>query len=97
MEPAKNGTEFKYKDKIYANYFLNITENINITIKIKKNDDGSSNDNDGDGLSKGIIALIIIGSIVLLLIIIIIIICIFKKKKVTNLEIEEKSELLNTM
>ena len=25
MEPAKNGTEFKYKDKIYANYYLNIT------------------------------------------------------------------------
>ena len=95
MESVKNGIEFKYKDKIYANYYVNISKSINISIKINNNPSDDSKGDNG-GLSGGIIALIIIGSVVLLLFILLIIICICKKKKVSNLEIEDRSELLNT-
>ena len=57
------------------------------------------NDNDGqqkEGLSTGIIVLIVVGSIIVVLaIIIIIIFVISRKRKLSNKDIEEKSQQLN--
>ena len=97
LEAAKNGTKFKNGEKIYINYYLNITENINISIKAEYDGPKNKEDDDkGKGLPTHIIVLIIVGSLIVLIIIIIIIICVIsKKKKVSNSEIEEKTQQLN--
>ena len=106
LEAVKNGTVFKNKEKIYLNYFVNITENTTITIKPEKKDkeeetsDEPQNNDDDDkkGLSTGIIVLIVVGSIVVVIaIILIIIIMISRKKKLSNEEIEEKTQQLNSL
>ena len=117
LEAVKNGKEFKDKDKIYVNYFVNITKDIIIRIKTQEDEtsdvpsdvpsdnpsDESNkpiNDNDGqqkEGLSTGIIVLIVVCSIIvaLAIIIIIIIFVISRKRKLSNKDIEEKSQQLN--
>ena len=102
LESVKNGTKFNNKDKIYINYYVNITEEIHITVKVendgKENDDKDKNKKkeEKEGLSTGIIVLIVVGSLIgLSIIILIIFILISKKKKITNEEIEEKSEQLS--
>ena len=97
LEAAKNGTKFKKGEKIYINYYVNISENSHISIKTESDEPKNKEDNDeGKGLPTSIIILIIIGSIILLIIIIMIIICVIsKKKKVSNNAIEEKAQQLN--
>ena len=99
LELSPNGTEFTYPKKIYVNYYVNITENTTISIIYKGNEDGG-NKNKGDkkGLSTVMLVLIIVGSIlVVALIFIVIVICVSKNKKVSNSEIEEKTEMLSPM
>ena len=96
LEAVKNGTGFKIKNKIYVNYFINITDNSTIKIKVVKQDDSHKKEDDKDGLSTGIILLIIIGAIIVLAAIVIFIIFIIKRKKqLTNAEIEDKTQQLN--
>ena len=104
LEAVKNGTVFKNKDKIYVNYFVNITENTIITIKSKKDkeeetsDKPQNNDDKKEGLSTGIIVLIVVGSaVVVIAIVLIVIIIISKKKKLSNEDIEEKTQQLNSI
>ena len=92
LEVTKNGTEFTYKNKIYANYFVNITEDTNIRIIIKQNEKSENK----KGLPTLIKVLIIVGSILVLIIIIIVVFYIFKRKKLLSIkEIEEKTEQLD--
>ena len=96
LKPSPNGTEFTYQDKIYVNYFVNITENttLSIVLKNKHNND----DSDKNGLSTGILVLIIVGSaLVLIIIIVLIVICVSRKNKLSNSEIEEKTQQLNAI
>ena len=96
LEAVKNGTVFKNKDKIYVNYFVNITKNTTITIKSEKNKDKDKDKK--EGLSTGIIILIGVGSVVLVIaIVLIIFIIISKKKKLSNEDIEEKTQQLNVI
>ena len=97
LEAVKNGTKFKKGEKIYINYYVNISENSHISIKAESNEPKNKEDDDkGKGLPTSIIVLIIVGSIILLIIIIMIIICVIsKKKKVSNSVIEEKTQQLN--
>ena len=104
LEAVKNGTVFKNKDKIYVNYFVNITENTTITIKSEKDkeeetsDKPQNNDDKKEGLSTGIIVLIVVGSaVVVIAIVLIVIIIISKKKKLSNEDIEEKTQQLNSI
>ena len=92
LKPSPNGTEFTYQDKIYVNYFVNITENTTLSIVLK------NNDSDKNGLSTGILVLIIVGSaLVLIIIIVLIVICVSRKNKLSNSEIEEKTQQLNAI
>ena len=118
LEAVKNGTVFKNEDKIYLNYFVNITEKTTITIKSEKKDkddetsdepqddeeeetsDEPQNDDDDDkkGLSTRIIILIVVGSVVVVIaIVLIVIIIISKRKQLSNEEIEEKTQQLNSL
>ena len=99
LEAVKNGTEFKINNKIYINYYVNITDNSTIKIKVeKKPDDSHNKKDDKDGLSTGHILLIILGAIIVLAAIVIIIIIIKKKnKQLTNTEIEDKAQQLNPL
>ena len=45
LEVAKNGTEFKYQDKIYVNYFVNITEDTKISILVDNNNNEDESEN----------------------------------------------------
>ena len=88
LEAVNNGTIFKDKDKIYVNYYVNITNDTYISIK----------DTSDKGLSTGIIILIVVGSvIVLILIVMIIFIVVSKKKKLSNEDIEDKAQQLNSL
>ena len=96
LEAAKNGTKFKKGEKIYINYYVNITKNTNIFVKAENDEPKNKEDDKGKGLPTSIIALIIVGSIILLIIIIIIIICVVsKKKQISNNEIEDRTQQLN--
>ena len=99
LEAVKNGTEFKINNKIYINYFVNITDNSTIKIKVeKKPDDSHNKKDDKDGLSTGHILLIILGAIIVLAALVIIIIILKKKnKQLTNTEIEDKAQQLNPL
>ena len=88
---------FKYRDKIYVNYYTNITNIIEIKITPEKEENKNDN-NEPKGLSRTSLILIIIGSIVLvLLIIIVIIFVISKKKNISSSEIEDKTQQLNPL
>ena len=85
---------FKNNDKIYVNYYTNITNTIEIRIKPekKKNNKGK----DKDGLSTIALIFIIVGSVIALIFIITIIyLIISKKKKITNDDIEDKTQQLS--
>ena len=144
LEPVENGTLFQEKIKIYANYFVNISENTQITISTKpindsdinpdepeeepqeteeeseeseeesqepeeeseepeeeseepeeESDNSHNNSDDKKTLSKNMIALIVIISILVIIgIILFVIFCCFKNKRISNEEIEKKSEQL---
>jgi hypothetical protein len=97
LESAKNNTMFKYRDKIYVNYYTNITNIIEIKITPEKEENKNDN-NEPKDLSRTSLILIIIGSIVLvLLIIIVIIFVISKKKNISSSEIEDKTQQLNPL
>ena len=89
---------FTKGDKIYVNYFLNITNNATIIVKTNKDDDEipepPNDKKDGNnGLSLGIMILIIISSILVISIIIIIIVFVIKKKKNKFIkDLEQKNE-----
>ena len=96
LEAAKNGTAFKNRDKIYVNYFVNITKNINIFIKVVKENEMEEEDENNEEkkdkisdkkgwLSTGIIILIVIFSVIIV-ILIFLIIYFLKKKKNDNFE-----------
>ena len=100
LTAINNNTKFKKNDMIYANYYINITEDININIIPIKNDKEDNNNNaipeDNEGLSTGIILLIIfVIIIVLILIIFIIIIIVRKKRLITNTEALKKTKEMN--
>ena len=90
LEAVKDKTEFKYNDKIYVNYFVNITEKTKIKISLKGDDDDK-------GLSGGIIALIIISAIVVIFVIAFIIIFIKGRNQLSSSKIEDKAEKLDAI
>ena len=91
MKAVKNGTIFIDKDKIYVNYYVNITNDTYISIKEKI-------DTSDKGLSTGIIILIVVGSVIILIFIMMIIfIIVSKKKKLSNEDIEDNTQLLNSL
>ena len=95
LESAKNTTMFKYNDKIYVNYYTNITNIVEIKITPEKEENKKDNNNP-KGLSTTALILIIIGAVVLVfLIIIVIILLISRNKKLSSSEIEDKTQKLN--
>ena len=99
LESAQKGKEFENNDKIYVNYYVNITKDIKITIKEKNyKEEEDKDEDDDDGLSTGVIILIIICSaIAVISIILIIIFVISRKKRLSDKDIEEKTEQLAPM
>ena len=94
LEAVDKTFMFKNNDKIYVNYYTNITNTIEIRIKPekKKNNKGK----DKDGLSTIALIFIIVGSVIALIFIITIIyLIISKKKKITNDDIEDKTQQLS--
>ena len=90
LEAANDDTIFNYTEKIYVNYYTNITEAIDISISPINN-----SDDNGKGLSTIPLVLIIVGSVIILIIVIVLIyIMIIKKKQVTNEEVEGKIQNL---
>lgn len=97
LESVNNGTNFKNKDKIYVNFYTNITETIQIQIEPKKKKDYEKDDKK-EGLSKTALALIIVGSIIVVIIIILaLVIIISKNKRMKDSEIEEKTQNLTAI
>ena len=100
LEAVKNGTKFKNGDKIYCNYYVNITRNTTISIKAEVDDGNKREDSDdkNQGTSNTTIIYIVIGLIILLIIIIVIIVLMMsKKKQASNKEIDEESQKLNPL
>ena len=86
--------EFNNTDKVYVNFYTNITENIEIKIKpVKNNKDGENKEK--EGLPTWGLVLIIIGALIVVAVIIIIIILILKRKGMSSSEIDEKTKQLN--
>ena len=93
LEAVNDKNIFNYTDKIYVNYYTNITETIEISIR--PNNSNNNNNYDESGLSTIYLVLIIIGSFIILLAILVIIYFIVKnKKKVTNEDFEGKIGLV---
>jgi hypothetical protein len=100
LESVNNGTNFINKDKIYVNFYTNITETIQIQIEPIKNndDDDDEKDDKKEGLSKTALALIIVGSIIVVIIIILVLVIIISKnKRMKDSEIEEKTQSLTSI
>ena len=99
LEAAKDKKEFKLNDKIYINFFVNITINTKIKISLNASDDefDDFDELNKEGLSGGIIALIIIGAIIVIVAFAFIFIFIKKKKQLSNSEIEDRAKQLNTI
>ena len=105
LEAVKNGTEFMLNDKIYVNYFVNITSNTNVNIKVvnhnpdkeEEEKEEDKQDKNTNNLSGRAIALIIIASIIVIIAIILIIIHYKRKKIMSDTEIENKTEQLNSI
>ena len=97
LEPVDDKKTFKNNEKIFVNYYLNITEDIEITIKSDKKNNNiiDDNNNDENGLPTTALVFIIIGSVIILIVIFLIIyITIIKKKQLKNDEIEGKNQNL---
>lgn len=103
LEAVNNGTKFQNLDKIYFNYYLNITENTTISIKIENNvkpepapspspitDEPGGGDKvpEKGGLSTLAIALIVVGCVLFVIIVLIVVIVILKKKKLSSEDID---------
>ena len=112
LEAVKNGTEFILKNKIYVNYFVNITETSKINIKVVNQNPDESDYPDSDnpdnkdqekskdkdkGLSAGIIALIIIGSVIVVFAIAFVVIHFQRKNIISSNEIEKKTKQLDSI
>ena len=97
LEAAKDKKEFKLNDKIYVNYFVNITKKTKIKISLNASDDefDDFDEDNNKGLSGGVIALIIIGAIVAIMAFAFVIIFIKNKKQLSNSEIKDKAEKVN--
>ena len=90
-----NGTTFKNTDKIFINYFTNITETLEIKVKVEKGKNNQTTDEKDDGLGTGYIILIVIGSILACgIIVLIVYLVISKNKKLSSSEVEEKAQNL---
>ena len=87
---------FNNKEKIYVNYYTNITDNIEIRVKPEKKNKEDKNE-EKKGLPTWALVLIIIGSVIVVLTIIVIIMVFSKRKGMTNSEIEEKTQQLNAI
>ena len=96
LEAVENGTGFMQYDKIYVNYFVNITSNTKVSIKVV-NLDPDKEDKKNKKLSGGAIALIIIATIIVIIAIILIIIHYERKKIMSDTEIENKTDQLDTI
>ena len=97
LEAVNNGTKFENLDKIYFNYYLNITENTTISIKIENKvkpapiTDKQSDDDKAPkkgGLSTLAISLIVVGCALIVIIVIVVVIVVLKKKKLSSNDIE---------
>ena len=98
LEAVNNGTKFKNLDKIYFNYYLNITEKTTISIKIENNvkpdpvTDGPKGGDDKvpekSGLSTLAIVLIVVGCVLVVIIVLVVVIVVLKKKKLSSNDIE---------
>ena len=99
LEAVEDGTEFELNDKIYVNFYVNITQKTRIIIMaVNLNPDDNNNDfDDGKGLSVGVKAFIIIVIIIVVLTIIYIIIQFKKKNQISNYQIEDKTQQLNSL
>jgi hypothetical protein len=104
LEAVNHGTQFNLNDKIYVNFFVNITEKTKIKINVDKDIDYDEHAYDFDdddhaqdkkGLSAGVIALIIIAVIVVLMAIVFVFILFRRKKRLSNSQIEDKTQQLN--
>ena len=89
---AKNGSIFKGGNKVYVNFYLNITEKVKIKIE-KIDNKGGDNEKKEEQNNFPVWAIIII--VVLVIIIIGIVVILFMKRKgIDSDTIEEKTELL---
>lgn len=112
LEAVNNGTKFQNLDKIYFNYYLNITDNTTISIKIENNvkpepapSPSPITDEPGGGdkvpvkggLSTLAIALIVVGCVLFVIIVLIVVIVILKKKKLSSEDIDtDKAQQLTS-
>jgi hypothetical protein len=101
LEAINKEKKFKDKDKIYVNYYVNITQNYTIKVKVEKNND-NSNDNDNnndkaneDKMNIWVIILIIVLSVAIVLILFVVIL-IMKLRKKEDIE-EDKSDKNNEL
>ena len=100
LVPIKNGTAFENGNKLYANFYLNITKNIKIKVKEAKpsgKEDGQNNNGPDDNEPNNnkfpiwAIILLIIGVWFIIISITLIIILKIRKKNKSE-SIEEKTE-----
>ena len=96
LEIINDKSTFNDTNKIFVNYYTNITETIEISVRPYNSDNNNNkNSQDGEGLSTTALVLIIVGSLILLIIILVIIYFkIIKKKQVTNDDVEGKIQSL---
>ena len=89
LEAANNKTKFKKNDKIYVNYYVNITENHNIKIKAE---DKKKDEDDFPNWAVLLITLMTLGLCLLCISIVVIYITI-KRSKIRNI-LDDKNENL---
>ena len=88
LEAVSNGTSFKNNDKIYVNYYVNITEKHTIKIQSFRDED--------KGLSNVALLIIMLGSLGCLLIVILaFVLYITLRRKSESEEIDDKNEKFN--
>lgn len=95
MVPVENGTIFENGKKIYANFYLNVTDNIKIKVKESKPEEDEKKQDDNKDNNKFPIWAIILIIVGVLIIIVILIIILKMRKKPNSDSIEEKSEGLH--
>ena len=93
LEAVNKEKKFKNKDKVYVNYFVNMTEKHTIKIKIAKNEDKDDKSSEDKMPNWGVLLITLLSLGLMLIFIFIIIIYISVKKKAA--EEEAKQELLN--
>ena len=95
LVPVENGTIFENGKKIYANFYLNVTDNIKIKVKESKPEEDEKKQDDNQDKNKFPIWAIILIIVGVLIIIVILIIILKMRKKPNSDSIEEKSERLH--